>query len=190
GFEPRIALLRLEPSRERLAIVVIDHAAQRTHVSRYGHPVPMAFIRVARVLDAIKNDSRRIKRSPQWSPMDAVDERRAITGHFLHLAQVRQLLNQAIAHFVISVKRENPFALNLGKAEITLIGKAVEHPVEQHYLRIARKDIERAVRATAVHYYDAPCPGKLVERAGDISRLIKCDDELSGGFDQWKFAFR
>jgi hypothetical protein len=54
-------LLRGE-SRQRLAVVVIDHFAQRTHVSRYGRAVPMT---LARVLDTIRNDSRRIKRSSQ-----------------------------------------------------------------------------------------------------------------------------
>ena len=36
---------------------------------------------------------------------------------------------------------------------------------------------ERPIRTAAVHYDDAPRPGKLVERASDIWRLINCNDE-------------
>src|SRR5262245_28835089 len=114
-FEPRIALLRGEPAQQWFAIVVIDYAVQRTHFSRYGHPVPMTFVRIARVLDTIKNDPWRIKGSPQRPALNAIDKGYAIARHSLRLVQVRQLLDQAIAYFVVGVQRENPFALNLGK---------------------------------------------------------------------------
>ena len=105
----------------------------------------MTFIRIARVLDTIKNDSRRIKRSPQRPAMNAIDEGRAIASHSLHLAQVRQLLDQAITHFVIGIQRQSPFGFDLGKTEVALIGEVVERPLEQRYLRIAREDIERPI---------------------------------------------
>jgi hypothetical protein len=95
--------------------------------------------------------------------MIAIDEGRAIPGHSLRVAQVRQRRDQAIAHFVIGVEGQNPFALKLGNAEIALIGEAVERPREQHNLGIAREDIERPIRATAAHNDDAPCPCDLVE---------------------------
>src|SRR5262249_340206 len=99
--------------------------------------------------------------------MNAIDEGSPVTGYSFRFVQVAQLLKQGIAQFVIGVKRENPFALNLGKAEIALTGEAVERPLKQRYLRIAREDIECPIRAAAVRNDDAPCPGELVERASD-----------------------
>src|SRR5262249_58981306 len=148
-----------EPARQGFAVVMIDYAGQRTHFSRYDYPVPMTFVRIARVFDTIKNDSRRIKRSSQGPAMNAVDKGSAIAGHFVRPAQVRQLLDEAITYFVIGIQRQSPFGFNLGKTEVALIGETVERPLEQRNLTIAREDIERPIRAATVHNDNAPCPG-------------------------------
>jgi hypothetical protein len=83
GFDLGIALLRGEPTRERLPVVVIDDTAQSLDRTLYRYTVAMTIIGVACAANAVKHGAWRVQRSPQRSTMNAIDEGCAEAGSIL-----------------------------------------------------------------------------------------------------------
>src|SRR6185437_10726127 len=61
----RVALLRCEPARQRLAVVVVDDALQRKHRAIDDDAMAVAFLPIAGLLASVENRAGGIQRSAQ-----------------------------------------------------------------------------------------------------------------------------
>ena len=176
GFHFRVALLRGQPPRQRLAVIVVYHAVQVAHFAVQGEPVSVALVSVARAPHAVQYDPRRIYRSTQRPAVDPIDERSAKARGCLRL-EFGEFAHEVIAQFIIRIERENPFRLNLRETKIALLCKAVEWSIEAIDLRVTLEYLDRPVDTSAVNDHDTARPRQLVEGARDIRRFIERNDQ-------------
>src|SRR5579862_2444342 len=87
GLDSRVTLLRIEPARQRFAVVVIDDAGERQDFAVDGDAVAVAFIAIARVVLAVEHGPGRVERAAQRAAVNAVDETRPVAGNAIRRAQ-------------------------------------------------------------------------------------------------------
>src|SRR5712691_3416969 len=124
-----VAVLRGEPARQRLAVVVIDDAVERAHLSPHHDPVTMAFL-------AVEHGAWRIERAAQSSPVHAIDEARAIAGGRPRRLEQAELVDERVAELVIRIEREHPGRCDLRQPEIALGREIRERMLDHVDLRI------------------------------------------------------
>src|SRR5262249_49584077 len=93
-FERRVANLRCEPTRYRLAIIVDDGGAQRFDSHLHLDALRMPFLAIARADAAEQDHDRWIESSSQRPTLDTVSELRSIPHHVGSRRQRAQLADE------------------------------------------------------------------------------------------------
>src|SRR5438552_304797 len=92
-----VSPLRGEPARERLAVLVKDHAAKWDYLAIDHHPMAMALVLIAGFVLPVEHGARWIKRAAQRPTVNAINETCLISGCHRVGTKVVDLIHERIA---------------------------------------------------------------------------------------------
>ena len=99
-----VALLRSDPLRERLPIVMINDAGKRQNLTLNGEAVGMTVHIVGGLALPEEHGARWVQRAPEWPPLAAINETRRKAGDILWRPQRPQFVNKRLAQLIIGIE--------------------------------------------------------------------------------------
>ena len=105
----RITLLRIEPARQRLAIVVINDAGERLDFAVDGDAVAMTYIIITRSVLAVAARRAAGRACPARPAVNTVDEFRPIAASASGARRPASSSTKCIAELVIGIERQHPW---------------------------------------------------------------------------------
>lgn len=105
GLVLGIALLRGDPAREGLAVVVKDLPLKARHSAFDFDPMPVTLLAIASSLMLVKDNTGRVKRPSQRPPVNPVHEIGPISRYLIARLDARNLRDKVVGQFVVGVER-------------------------------------------------------------------------------------
>ena len=99
-----VTLLRGEPARERLAIVVKDHSGERLDLASNHDPMAVALVSIGGLILSIEHGARWIESAAQRPAADAVNETRRYPLVAASGRKPLQLRYELVAQFIVGVQ--------------------------------------------------------------------------------------